>query len=54
MYYDERGYFLTDAELRKSFEELKANGETECVTYEQYLTECCGKNGALERVREEI
>ena len=49
MYYDERGYVLTESELRKSFEKLKVNGETECVTYEQYVAVCCGKNGTLRR-----
>lgn len=53
LYYDERGYIITESELRKSFTELKANRETECVTYEQYVTECCGKNGTLTKVKGE-
>lgn len=52
MYYDERGYIIIESELRKSFEELKANGETDCETYEEYVRECCEKNGTLERVME--
>jgi hypothetical protein len=53
LYYDERGYFLTESELHKSFAELKANDETDCETYAEYVRECCGKNGTLEKVKEE-
>ena len=52
IYYDERGYIIIESELRKSFEELKANGETDCKTYEEYVREYCEKNGTLEKVRE--
>lgn len=52
LYYDERGYIITKSELRKSYSELKANGETDCKTYEEYVRECCGKNGTLEKAKE--
>ena len=50
MYEDERGYTYTEEELKASFDELRANGETDCDTFEQYIKECCGKNGTLTRI----
>ena len=52
MYLDERGYYISEKELQQSYAELKANGETDCETYEEYVKECCGKNGTLEKVKE--
>lgn len=44
---------ITEAELKESFEELKANGETDCENFGQYVNECTGRHGTLEEVREE-
>ena len=44
---DERGYYITDKELHDSYEILKASGDTDCETYDDYVRECCGKNGTL-------
>lgn len=49
MYEDERGWIITEEELKASFEELRANGETDCETFSQYVRECCGKNGTITR-----
>ena len=49
IYYDERGYAFSREELYLSFTILKANNERDCVTFEDYIKECCGKNGTLTR-----
>lgn len=40
----------TEDELRKEFEVLKRNGETDAENFGQYLNNCLGKNGALEEI----
>ncbi len=44
---------FTEDELRKEFEILKANGETDAENFGQYLTNCLGKNGSLEKVADD-
>ena len=51
MFYDERGYYISERELYQSYEELKANKETECETFEEYVRECCSQNGTLTKVK---
>lgn len=53
LYEDERGYFISEAKLKKQFKELKLNNETDCKTYKEYVKECCGKNGTLTEIKEE-
>lgn len=50
MYEDERGQRITEQELQAEYEEIRANGETDCETYGQYVLECCGKNGTLTKI----
>ncbi len=47
---DENGTYYTELELRASFEELKASGDTDCPTFPDYVKECCGKNGTLTKI----
>ena len=49
MYWDERGWYITEDELKDDYEQLKANNETEANTYEEYVINCTDKDGALER-----
>lgn len=51
MYFDERGVYISEAELKQSYAVLKANGETDCKIYAEYIKECCGKNGTLTKVK---
>ena len=44
----ERETVFTEDELRKEFNLLKANGETDAENFGQYLNNCLGKNGSLE------
>ena len=47
----ERDEVITLEELRAEFEDLKASGDTESETFEQYLTNCMTKNnGTLEEI----
>ena len=50
MFEDERGQIITESELNAEFTDLKVTGETDCETFEQYVKECCGKNGTLTRI----
>ena len=47
---DERGYTFDSTELEFYYGELKATGETEEETFEEYLTNCTDKNGTLTEV----
>lgn len=40
----------TEDELRKEFDLLKANGDTDAENFGQYLNNCLGKNGSLEEI----
>ena len=51
MYKDERGYLISEDELKKSYNELKRNGDTEAETYEDYVRNCCDKNGTLTKMK---
>lgn len=44
----EYGEDLTAAELRREYEELKRNGETEAETFEDYLENITDPNGTCE------
>lgn len=50
MYKDERGYIITEQELQSEYNDLKQSGETDCRTFSEYIRECCGKNGTLEKI----
>jgi len=50
MFKDERGYILTLEDLEAEFEEIRKDGEHDGVSFNQYLSECLGKNGTLERL----
>lgn len=47
---DETEKIYTENELRKEFEDLKRNGETDAENFGQYLNNCLGKNGSLEEI----
>ena len=53
VYLDERGYRLTDEDLRKEYDDLRASGETEAPTYQAYVRNCTCKNGTLTRYERE-
>lgn len=44
---DERGYTITEQELKTEYEELRRNDETDAATFEQYVRNCTDKNGTL-------
>ena len=51
MYYDfEHDKYISRDELKKEWEYLWKNGETETPTFEGYLRNCLDKNGTLEEV----
>ena len=51
-FYDiENNVTITEAELQASYEELRRNEETDCESFEVYVRECTGKNGALEEIK---
>lgn len=47
----ESGEIITLSELKESYEELYAEGETEAETFKDYLINCLDKNGFLEEIR---
>lgn len=50
---DERGWLVTEDELRRDFEELKREEPEETdYTFEEYLAMCTGKNGTLTEIRQ--
>lgn len=50
---DERGYTVTEGELRRDFEELKLDDpEDYFYTFEDYIAVCTGKNGTLTEIRQ--
>ena len=51
MYEDERGWIISENELRKSYLELKSSGDTEAETYEDYVRNCCDKDGTLTKIK---
>lgn len=49
---DERGYTVTEDELRRDFEELKRNEPEEYFySFEDYVDMCTGKHGTLTEIR---
>lgn len=52
MYYDiDHDKVLTEDELRKEFNVLNVNGETDAENFGQYINNCIGKNGNLEEMK---
>ena len=55
MYYDtETDRVISKGELKKEYEYLYKNGETETPTFEGYLHNCLSKNGTLEIISKGI
>lgn len=53
LFEDERGYTVTEDELRRNFEELKLDDPEEYFyTFEDYIDMCTGKNGTLTEIRQ--
>lgn len=54
MYYDiESNETLSKEDLKREYEYLYKNGETETPTFEDYLKNCLSKNGTLEKIKGE-
>lgn len=50
---DERGWLVTEEELRRDFEELKREEPEEYwYSFEDYIRVCTGKNGTLTEIRQ--
>ena len=50
---DERGWLVTEDELRRDFEELKREEPEEYrYSFEDYIRACTGKNGTLTEIRQ--
>lgn len=53
LFEDERGYTVTEDELRRDFEELKLDDPEEYFyTFEDYVDMCTGKHGTLTEIRQ--
>lgn len=53
LFEDERGWLVTESELRRDFEELKLDDPEEYFyTFEDYIDMCTGKNGTLTEIRQ--
>lgn len=53
LFEDERGYTVTEDELRRDFEELKLDDPEEYFyTFEDYIDMCTGKHGTLTEIRQ--
>ena len=52
MFYDERGQYITEEQLREEFEMVKRYKETDAETFEQYVKNCTSGNGTLTIVKE--
>lgn len=53
LFEDERGYTVTEDELRKTFAELKRDEPEgwDLLSFEDYVDMCTGKNGTLTEIR---
>ncbi len=49
LYWDERGYIVTQKQLHDDYM-CKSQSEREEMSFRQYVSECCGRNGTLERI----
>ncbi len=49
-YKDEDNNIITQSQLRKSYEKLKAAGDTEAETFDDYVENCIDKNGTLSKL----
>ena len=49
LYYDERGYYVTERQLYIEWH-LQKRWDGSDETFPEYRKECCSKNGTLERV----
>lgn len=52
IFYDERGQYITEEQLREEFEMVKRYKETDAETFEQYVRNCTSGNGTLTIVKE--
>lgn len=54
LFEDERGYTVTEDELRKAFAELKRDEpeEWDLLSFEDYVDMCTGKHGTLTEIRQ--
>lgn len=50
MFYDQDGNQYTSDQLKKDFQQLKANNETEAQTYQEYIDNATSKNGTLTQI----
>lgn len=48
-YWDERGWYISEEDLKDDYETLKEKGETGCDSYEGYVADCTGGNGTLRK-----
>ena len=48
-YYDERGWYVSEKELKADYKNLKEKGETGCSTFKSYIADCIGSNGTLRK-----
>jgi hypothetical protein len=51
IFYDERGYCVTEEKLYKEYEELLNKKEIDLITFEQFVKNCTDKNGTLTEVK---
>ena len=50
-FWDERGYYITEDELRAEFDEMNSNGENlDGLTFDQFVQNCTDKNGTLTEI----
>ena len=50
VYYDEAGFFVTKTDVKKNFDELLKFDPSVEMTFNDYLFDCCGKNGSLTKI----
>lgn len=50
MFYDQDGNQYTSDQLKKEFQQLKANNETDAQTYQEYIDNATSKNGTLTQI----
>ena len=48
-FWDERGWYVSEEELRDDYEILKEKGDTGCDSFEGYVADCTGSNGTLQK-----
>ena len=53
MFYDQNGNQYTSDQLKKDFQELKAKGETEAQSYQEFIDNATSKNGTLTQISDD-